>query len=81
MSAPLLTADVVARAVVASARVFDVSPADVFDRAKTPVKVRLAAAVALQRAGFATGPIAARCCGVASYVQLAPSQWGKYGLT
>lgn len=75
-----LTADVVARALCAAAKIHGVDPLSVLDRHKTPAKVRIVAAVALHRHGWASPAVAARVCRIANAAQLTPSKLTSMGL-
>lgn len=77
----MVRADQIARAVVASANHFGVCPIEALSGASVQVRVPLAAAIGIARAGLAPNRAAARLLGVKHVQMLSPSQWAKYGVT
>ena len=77
----MISADQIARAVVASANHFGVCPVEAMSGASVQVRVPLAAAIGVARAGLVPNRAAARLVGIKHASMLSPSQWSKYGVT
>lgn len=77
----MVTADQIARAVVASANHFGVCPVEAMSGASVQVRVPLAAAIGVARVGLVPNRAAARLLGIKHSQMLSPSQWSKYGVT
>lgn len=76
----MISADLLARAIVASANHFGVCPIEAMTGRSTQARVRLAAAVGIAKAGLLPNRAAARLCGVKNANALSPSMWTKNGV-
>ena len=77
----MISADLIARAVVAAANHFGVDPVEAMAGKTTNARVRLTAALGIAKAGLLPNRAAARVCGVSSPNMLSPSMWPKQGVT
>lgn len=77
----MISADIVARAMVASANHYGVCPVEAMSGRPGFSRVRLAAAIGIARKGLLSNRASARICGVSSPNMLSPSMWPKQGVT
>jgi len=77
----MISADLVARAVVAAANHYGVDPVEAMGGATGFARVRLTAALGIAKSGRLPNRAAARVCGVSKPNMLSPSMWPKQGVT
>lgn len=77
----MISADQIAKAVVASAHHYGVDPIEAMSGAASQARVRLTAALGIAKSGALPNRAAARLCGVKNANALSPSMWPKNGVT